>query len=147
MLRIPVQAYRAVICQGSHFPNSRLIDGSEAVSLMHRPCFKPQEDSWYWFLLRLRQPQGHSMARSRNKRGTQAKGVWEQGAEENIWTEGRMDRKTGGLKGLHNQELHNLCSLPSIIRIIKTRKMWWARHVTWMGGKWNAYRIQKERDH
>jgi hypothetical protein len=30
---------------------------------------------------------------------------------------------------LHNKELHNLYSSPSIIRIIKSRRMRWAGHV------------------
>jgi hypothetical protein len=33
---------------------------------------------------------------------------------------------------LHKNELHNLYSLPSILRIIKPRRMRWARHVTCM---------------
>jgi hypothetical protein len=41
----------------------------------------------------------------------------------------------------HNEELHNLYSLPSIIRLIKTRRMMWAGHVTRMGEERNAYRI------
>jgi hypothetical protein len=42
---------------------------------------------------------------------------------------------------LHNEELHNLCSLPNIIRMIKSRRMRWAGHVARMGDKRNAYRI------
>jgi hypothetical protein len=42
---------------------------------------------------------------------------------------------------LHNEELHNLYCSPSIIRIIKSRRMIWARHVPRMGEKRNAYRI------
>jgi hypothetical protein len=34
----------------------------------------------------------------------------------------------GGWRKLHNEELHDLCSLPSIIRIIKLR-MRWVGHV------------------
>jgi len=30
---------------------------------------------------------------------------------------------TGGWKKLHNEELHNLCSLPNVIRTIKSRGM------------------------
>jgi hypothetical protein len=37
--------------------------------------------------------------------------------------------------------LHNLYSSPSIIRIIKSRRMRWAGHVARMGDKRNAYRI------
>jgi hypothetical protein len=35
-------------------------------------------------------------------------------------------------------ELHNLYSSPSIIRIIKSRRMRWARHVARMGEKRNV---------
>jgi hypothetical protein len=36
------------------------------------------------------------------------------------------DEVTGGWRKLHNEELHNLYSSPSIIRMIKSRKMRWA---------------------
>jgi hypothetical protein len=39
---------------------------------------------------------------------------------------------TGGWRKLHNEELHNLYSWPSTIRIIKSRRMRWAGHVTRM---------------
>jgi hypothetical protein len=42
---------------------------------------------------------------------------------------------------LHNEELHDLYSSPSIIRIIKSRRMRWAGHVARMGEKRNAYRL------
>jgi hypothetical protein len=41
----------------------------------------------------------------------------------------KRDGVTGGWRKLHNEELHNLYSSPSIIRIIKLRRMRWARHV------------------
>jgi hypothetical protein len=34
-----------------HFLDDLLIDGGEVISLIHRPPFAPQEDSWYSFLL------------------------------------------------------------------------------------------------
>jgi hypothetical protein len=34
-----------------HVPDNPLTDGGEVVSLMRRPPFTPQEDSWYSFLL------------------------------------------------------------------------------------------------
>jgi hypothetical protein len=48
---------------------------------------------------------------------------------------------TGGWRKLHNEELHNLYSSPSIIRIIMSRRMRWAGHIAGMGEKRNAYRI------
>jgi hypothetical protein len=42
---------------------------------------------------------------------------------------------------LHNEELYKLYSSPSIIRIIKSRRMRWAGHAARMGEKRNAYRI------
>jgi hypothetical protein len=40
--------------------------------------------------------------------------------------------------------LHNLYFSPSVIRIIKSRRMRWAGHVARMGEKRNAYRILVE---
>jgi hypothetical protein len=48
---------------------------------------------------------------------------------------------TGGWRKLHNEEFHNLYSSPSIIRIIKSRRMRWAGHVARMREKRNAFRI------
>jgi hypothetical protein len=48
---------------------------------------------------------------------------------------------TGGWRKLHNEELHNLYSSPSIIGIIKSRRMRWAGHVARMGEKRNVYRL------
>jgi hypothetical protein len=45
------------------------------------------------------------------------------------------------MEKLHNEELHDLYSSPSIIRIIKARRMRWAGHVARMGEKRNAYRL------
>jgi hypothetical protein len=53
----------------------------------------------------------------------------------------KRDEVTGGWRKLHNEELHDLYSLPNIIRMIKSRTMRWAWHVARMGAKMNAYRI------
>jgi hypothetical protein len=47
----------------------------------------------------------------------------------------------GGWRKLHNEKLRNLYSSPSIIRMTKSRRMRWARHVALMVAKRNAYRI------
>jgi hypothetical protein len=48
---------------------------------------------------------------------------------------GQRDEVKGGWRKLHNEELHNLCSLPSLIRMIKSRSMRWAGHVARIGAK------------
>jgi hypothetical protein len=73
--------------------------------------------------------------------------------------ENRVLRKIFGLKReedgpwrkLHNDERHNLYSSPNIVRVIKSRRMRWARHVARMGrgemftGFWSGG--PKVRDH
>jgi hypothetical protein len=46
--------------------------------------------------------------------------------------EQKRDEVRGGWRNLHNEELHNLYSSPSIIRMIKSRRMRWAGHVALM---------------
>jgi hypothetical protein len=53
----------------------------------------------------------------------------------------KRDEVTGGWRKLHNEELRDLYSSPSIIRIIKSRRVRWARHVARMGEKRNACRL------
>jgi hypothetical protein len=53
----------------------------------------------------------------------------------------KRDEVTGGWRKLHNEKLHKLCSSPSIIRMIRSRRMRWAGHVARMREKRNAYRI------
>jgi hypothetical protein len=53
----------------------------------------------------------------------------------------KRDGVTGGWNKLHDEELYNLYSSPSIIRIIKSRRMRWAGHVARMGEKRNVYRL------
>jgi hypothetical protein len=48
---------------------------------------------------------------------------------------------TGEWRKLHNKELRDLFSPPSIIRINKLRRMRWAGHVARMGEERNAYRL------
>jgi hypothetical protein len=53
----------------------------------------------------------------------------------------KRDEVTGEWRKLHNKELLDLYSSPSIIRIMKSRRMRGARHVARMGKKRNAYRL------
>jgi hypothetical protein len=41
----------------------------------------------------------------------------------------KRDAATGGWRKLHNEELHNLYSAPSIIKMIKSRRMRWAGQI------------------
>jgi hypothetical protein len=45
----------------------------------------------------------------------------------------RTDKVTGGLRTFQNEVLHNLCFLPDIIRVTKSRIFGWAGHVERMG--------------
>jgi hypothetical protein len=53
----------------------------------------------------------------------------------------KRDEDTGGWRKLHNEKLHNLYPLPSIIRMIKLRRMLQEGHVAGIGEGKNAYRI------
>jgi hypothetical protein len=53
----------------------------------------------------------------------------------------KRDEVTGERRKLHNEELRDLYSSPSVIRIIKPRRMRWAIHVARMREKRNAYRL------
>jgi hypothetical protein len=63
----------------------------------------------------------------------------------------KRGKVTGEWIKLHNEELHNLYSSPSIIRMIKSRRMRWGGHVAQMGRRLMHIRYwwenQKERDH
>jgi hypothetical protein len=50
----------------------------------------------------------------------------------------KRHEETRGCRKLHNEELHSLYPSPSIIRIIKSRRMRWAGHVARIGTKRNA---------
>jgi hypothetical protein len=51
------------------------------------------------------------------------------------------DEVTGGWRKLHNEKLRDLHSLPSIIRMTKSRRMRWAEHVAQMREKRNMYKL------
>jgi hypothetical protein len=53
----------------------------------------------------------------------------------------KRDEVTGEWRKLHNEDLHDLYSSPSIIRIIKARRMRWVGFVARIGEKRNACRL------
>jgi hypothetical protein len=53
----------------------------------------------------------------------------------------KRDEVTGGWRKLHNEQLHGLYSSPSIVRVIKARRMRWAGHVARMREVRGAYII------
>jgi hypothetical protein len=53
----------------------------------------------------------------------------------------KRNEVTGGWRKLHNEELHGLYSSPSIIRVIKARRVRWAGHVARMREVRGAYNI------
>jgi hypothetical protein len=50
----------------------------------------------------------------------------------------KRDEVSGDWGKLYHEELHNLYSSPSIIRMMKSRRMRWIGHVARMGKKRNA---------
>jgi hypothetical protein len=53
----------------------------------------------------------------------------------------KRDEVKGGWRKPHNEKLHGLYSSPSIVRVIKARRMRWAGHVARMGEVRGAYNI------
>ena len=45
----------------------------------------------------------------------------------------KRDEVTGEWRKLHKEELRDLYSLPNIVRVVKSRRRKWARHVARMG--------------
>jgi hypothetical protein len=53
----------------------------------------------------------------------------------------RRDEVAGEWRKLHNEDLCDWCPTPSIIRMIKSKRMRWAGHVGRTGEKRNSYRL------
>ena len=53
----------------------------------------------------------------------------------------RRDEVTGEWRRLHNEELNDLYSSPSIVRVIKSRRMRWVGHVARIGEDRAVYRV------
>ena len=63
----------------------------------------------------------------------------------------RRDEVTGEWRTLHNEELNDLYCSPNIVRVIKWRRMRWARHVARTGDESGVCMVlvgkRRERDH
>jgi hypothetical protein len=53
----------------------------------------------------------------------------------------KMKELAGDRRSLYNEELHKLYAPPNIIRVMKSRRIRWAEHVSCTGKIRNAYNI------
>jgi hypothetical protein len=53
----------------------------------------------------------------------------------------KRDEVTGEWRKLHNEELNDLYSSPTIVRVMKSRRMRWAGHIPRMGEERGLYRV------
>jgi hypothetical protein len=53
----------------------------------------------------------------------------------------KENKVTGDWRKLHNEEFNDLYSSPTIVRVIKSRRMRWTEHVAGMGEERGVYRI------
>jgi hypothetical protein len=51
------------------------------------------------------------------------------------------DEVTGDWNKIHNEELNDLYSSPTVVRVISSRRMIWARHVARVGERRGVYRV------
>jgi hypothetical protein len=59
---------------------------------------------------------------------------------------GSERREVGGVqRSLHNEELHNFCSLPNIVWMINSRRMGWLGHVARTEEMRNEYKVLVEK--
>ena len=66
--------------------------------------------------------------------------VFENKVLRNIFGPNRDDQ-TGEWRRLHNGELHDLYRRPDIMRIVMSRRLRWAGHVTRMGNERRAWKL------
>ena len=55
--------------------------------------------------------------------------------------EPKRDGVTGEWRKLHNEELNDLCFLPNIVRVVKSRRMRWVGHVARMRKDRGVHRV------
>jgi hypothetical protein len=57
----------------------------------------------------------------------------------------KRDVMTGEWRKVHNEELNDLYSLSNIVRVVKSRRMRWAGHVTRVGEERRVHRALEEK--
>jgi len=57
----------------------------------------------------------------------------------------KRDNVTGEWRILHKEELNDLYSSPTVVRVIKSRRMRWVGHVERMGERRGAYNVLMRR--
>jgi hypothetical protein len=57
----------------------------------------------------------------------------------------RREEVTGDWRRLHNEELHNLYTLPTVRKAIESRRLRWTWHVARMDDMRNTYKILAEK--
>jgi hypothetical protein len=57
----------------------------------------------------------------------------------------KRDEVKGEWRKLHNEEINDLYSSPTIVRVIKSRRMSWAGHVSRVGEGRGVYRVLVEK--
>jgi len=53
----------------------------------------------------------------------------------------KRDEVTGEWRKLHNEKLSDFYSLPNVVRVVKSRRMRWVRHVARMGDGRGGHRF------
>jgi hypothetical protein len=53
----------------------------------------------------------------------------------------KRNQVTGEWRKLHHEKVNDLYSTPTIVWVIKLRRMRWAGHVAWMGEERGVYRV------
>jgi hypothetical protein len=57
----------------------------------------------------------------------------------------KRDEVTREWRKIHNEELNDLYTSPSVVRVIKSRRMKWEEHVARMGESKSVYRVLVEK--
>ena len=53
----------------------------------------------------------------------------------------KKEESAGQWRKLHNEQLYGLYFSPNVIRVIKSKRMWWVGHVARIGDRRGAYRV------